>query len=228
MAKTTAIYTKAEAIEIIVKNIKDAQKHNVPDECILQVFKSKLFDPTMVNNHERQEVLVGVNEALGTNITMQQIRDADSLQLDAVLEANREREEELKAQQANNPNGDSKMKTDKVTAVKNMFGNENEGISMGLVVAAGALVGAGAAMFARESYDIASLAGGVAGVGVGYLAGNYLLNGDELTITNYCVGGAVGVGIGAVGALAGGMAGDMVKGVSPVAAVPVTVVSTEQ
>ena len=71
MAKTTATYTKAEAIEIIVKNIKDAQKHNVPDECILQVFKSKLFDPTMVNNHERQEVLVGVNEALGTNITMQ-------------------------------------------------------------------------------------------------------------------------------------------------------------
>ena len=149
-------------------------------------------------------------------------------ELDAVLEANREREEELKAQQANNPNGDSKMKTDKVTAVKNMFGNENEGISMGLVVAAGALVGAGAAMFARESYDIASLAGGVAGVGVGYLAGNYLLNGDELTITNYCVGGAVGVGIGAVGALAGGMAGNMVKDVSPVAAVPVTVVSTEQ
>ena len=121
MAKTTATYTKAEAIEIIVKNIKDAQKHNVPDECILQVFKSKLFDPTMVNNHERQEVLVGVNEALGTNITMQQIRDADSLQLDAVLEANREREEELKAQQANNPNGDSKMKTDKVTAVINKY-----------------------------------------------------------------------------------------------------------
>lgn len=226
MAKMTATYTKAEAIDLIVNRIKSAQKHNVPAELFSQIIKGMLFDPIIVNNHERQEVLVSINEGLGMSFTMQQIREADSLQLEAALEANKEHEEQQAAEN-NSTKGNGKMNTDKATVAKNLFGGENSAISMGLLTAGSAVLGAGIAMFARDDFSVATLAGGAVGVGAAYLIGDKMLGNNEGNVLNYTLACSAGIGIGAGAAFAGSVAGNLMLSTETVE-VTVPVLTTEQ
>ncbi|EBV8434162.1 hypothetical protein NFI00_000026 [Salmonella enterica] len=73
------------AVERITNSLNNAMNSGTPQEQLLALYKSRLFDEELVDKDRRNQVLMAVNKEIGMDIKMRDVKNADNTLLEQVL-----------------------------------------------------------------------------------------------------------------------------------------------